>query len=174
MRFSSRQQFRPGARAAPAVHVQSADGPSDRPGIVESRRGASRRGRSQLLDYPTRLLTLLAFPSCFSASPPAPFVRLDRASPPVNHPGICEASHNEPARGERLAARKRLRRDLTQHRSSKQTHTMPLAVNTTANGHAAGPLKPVAAQQNGTAQHIIDPVVLAKPNLALWVTKDHQ
>ena len=51
---------------------------------------------------------------------------------------------------------------------------MPLAVNTTANGHAAGPLKPVAAQQNGTAQHIIDPVVLAKPNLALWVTKDHQ
>jgi L-iditol 2-dehydrogenase len=26
---------------------------------------------------------------------------------------------------------------------------------------------------NGQAKHIIDPEVLSRPNLALWVTKDH-
>lgn len=29
-------------------------------------------------------------------------------------------------------------------------------------------------QTNGTGLGIIDPVVLAKPNLALWVTRDHK
>jgi L-iditol 2-dehydrogenase len=51
---------------------------------------------------------------------------------------------------------------------------MPLAVDVSANVHSSAPLKSSSAQPNGTVKHIIDPVVLAKPNLALWVTKDHK
>jgi hypothetical protein len=38
----------------------------------------------------------------------------------------------------------------------------------------ADAVKPMATASAATAATIIDPVVLAKPNLALWVTKDHR
>lgn len=51
----------------------------------------------------------------------------------------------------------------------------PTAINNESTGAVPDPASLKNARLNGaTDQHIIDPEVLTRPNLALWVTKDHR
>lgn len=49
---------------------------------------------------------------------------------------------------------------------------------TAVNVESTGAVPDMSALKNqlkgGTGQHIIDPEVLTRPNLALWVSKDHK
>jgi L-iditol 2-dehydrogenase len=49
----------------------------------------------------------------------------------------------------------------------------PTAINVDATD-AVTSLKNQVLLNGGAAQHIIDPEVLTRPNLALWVSKDHR
>jgi L-iditol 2-dehydrogenase len=49
----------------------------------------------------------------------------------------------------------------------------PTAINVDATDPVTS-LKDQVLLNGGAAQHIIDPEVLTRPNLALWVSKDHR
>jgi len=51
---------------------------------------------------------------------------------------------------------------------------MPLALEPLHEDHNEVARDVIGPSINGMAKHVVDPQVLAKPNIALWVTKDHK